>query len=356
MTDPRLEQRLAETLAGLAAAGRDPGGAACVVRDGKVVAHATAGTVDGVRPWAGDTLVMGYSVAKPMAALAVLSVVAEGRLGLDDRVADVWPDYGRRGKDATTVRHVLSHQAGLPCFPEAAADVEYDDRPALLALLADAEPAFAPGSAVAEHALTYGHLCGALVSGATGEALDARFGALARRFGWDLHLSVPATEQGRVADVVPVLEDWPRSYLDDPRWGPAIGRPPGLLDPQVLNSARFRSTPFEAISLHGSAEGVARFQWDVAHPDGPVAALLGKDVHAAYVEGQATGHDLVLDREVTWTLGFQVDPGEVGMGGAGGAAGWTSYDKGYAAAYVSRGLGGHDRSGAVFDAIEEVLG
>jgi CubicO group peptidase (beta-lactamase class C family) len=355
VTDPALQQRLDETLARLAAVGREPGGAACVVRDGRVVAHAVTGTADGVRPWTADTLVMSYSVAKPMAALAVLSVVAEGRLGLDDRVADVWPDYGCRGKEGTTVRHVLSHQAGLPSFPEAAADLEYDDRPALLALLADAEPAFAPGTAVAEHALTYGHLCGALVAGAAGESVDVRFAALAARFGWDLHLSLPAGEHQRVAEVVRVTESWGASYLDDPRWGPAMSRPPGLLDPEVLNSTRFRSTPFEAISLHGSAEGVARFQWDAAYPDGPVAELLGTALHAEYVGAQATGHDRVLDREVTWTLGFQVDPGEIGMGGAGGCAGWTSYEKGYAAGYVTRGLGEHDRSTAVFDAIEDVL-
>ena len=81
--------------------------------------EAVTGTLDGARPWATDTLVMTYSCAKPFAALTVLTAVAEGALGLDQPVADLWPAYAAHGKQATTVRHVLAHQAGLPAFPEA---------------------------------------------------------------------------------------------------------------------------------------------------------------------------------------------------------------------------------------------
>ncbi|UMG94518.1 serine hydrolase [Nocardioides sp. TF02-7] len=233
--------------------------------------------------------------------------------------------------------------------------MEYDDRSALLTMLAGAEPEFAPGAAVAEHALTYGHLCGAVVEAATAERLEERFDDLAARFGWDLHLAVAPAQQHRVADVVAADAVWPRDLLDDPRWGPAIGRPPGLLDPTVLNSARWRRTPFEAISLHATAEGIARFQADATTPDGPVARLLGPDLHAAYVGPAVTGHDLVLDRDVTWTLGFQLDSDGIGMGGAGGAVGWTSSEHGYSAGYVTRGLGDHARADEVFDAIDAAL-
>ncbi len=58
---------------------------------------------------------MTYSVAKPFAALTVLDVVAAGALGLDQPVAEVWPEYAAHGKQATTVRHVLS-----PCGRAAA--------------------------------------------------------------------------------------------------------------------------------------------------------------------------------------------------------------------------------------------
>lgn len=354
-------ETLQAVLADLHASGREPGAAACVVRpDGSVIDAVAGDRGDGV-PWASHTLVMTYSCAKPLAALTVLEVVASGALGLDQRVADLWPEYGARGKHGTTVRHVLSHQAGLPAFPEAASDLAYDDRESLVALLADAEPAHEPGAAVAEHALTYGHLCDELVRRATGQPLDERFAAIATAHGWDLHLSVPGSELGRVADVVAAADTWPAAYLEDPRWAPAIGRPAGLLDLEVINGERWRRTCFAAISLHASARGLARFYADVSDGDGPVARLLGPALHADYLRPQRSGVDGVLGREVAWTLGFQVDelPGgrrEVGMGGAGGSSAWVALEPdgtmSYAAAYVTRGLGGHDRGEEVWRLLE----
>ena len=343
---------LAALLDSLAAEGREPGGAVCVVRDGMIAAEAAVGTRDGHEPWGPDTLVMTYSVAKPFAALPVLEAVAEGRLGLDQPLVEVWPAYAAAGKAGTTVRHVLSHQAGLPRFPPAAADLAFDDRDALVGLLEAAAPDHAPGAAVAEHALTYGHLCDALVRAATGDDLATRFGALAARHGWDLHLRVPDADLGRCADVVALDPTWPRGYLDDPRWGPALSRPPGLLDPDVANSRRWRQTTFGAIGLHASARALALFYGDLLRPDGAVASLLGPDLHAQYVGAQATGVDLVIGREVTWTLGFQLDGGDLGMGGAGGCAAWVSSEHGYAAAYVTRGLGDHDRGDVVADLLD----
>jgi CubicO group peptidase (beta-lactamase class C family) len=346
----RLETRLRDLLSGWVAEGREPGGAVAVARDGELV-EVLAGTVDGTHPWASGTLVMTWSVAKPFAALTVLGVVAEGALGLDQPVADLWPAYAARGKEATTVRHVLSHAAGVPVFPEAAAHLEHDDREGLVALLAGAEPWHAPGAGVAEHALTYGHLCDELVRRATGEDLADRFATLAAAHDWDLHLRVGPADLSRVADVVP-LAGWPQTYTEDPRWGPALTRPPGLLEPGTMNSERFRTSSFPAVALHASARGLARFYAGLLPEDGPVARLLGPELHRDFVTAQASGHDLVLDREVAWTLGFQVDGEAVGMGGAGGCSAWVAHD-GTAVGWVTRGLGDHDRVDALWDALAQ---
>lgn len=345
----------APVLDGLVASGRELGGAVAVVRDGVVEIEHCAGTRSDADPWTPDTLVMTFSVAKPFAALALLDAVADGVLGLDQPVASVWPAFGQGGKEDTTLRHVLSHQAGLPVFPEEARRVEYDDRETLVDLLARAAPVHAPGAGIAEHALTYGHLLDEVLRRATGEPLAERFARIAGAAGWDLHLRVEGPDLPRVATLVDPTGTWRSGYLDDPRWGPALGRPPGLLDPKVLNSDRFRGTSFPAVALHATARALADFHDDVIRPEGLVAHRLGHDLWRAYVEPAATGHDLVLDRGVTWTLGFQVSEEdgrtELGMGGAGGCSAWADPDRGYGAAFVTRTLGGHDRGELLWDAI-----
>jgi CubicO group peptidase (beta-lactamase class C family) len=347
--------RPSEVLDGLVASGREPGAAVAVVRDGVVEVDHCGGTRDGSSPWTSDTLVMTFSVAKPVAALAFLDAVGEGAIGLDQPVGSVWPEYGRSGKEVTTMRHLLSHQAGLPAFPVAAREVAYDDREALVDLLAAATPVHRPGAGVAEHALTYGHLLDEVLRRATGEALDERFARLARAAGWDLHLRVDAIDLPRVATLVEPTGTWRSGYLDDSRWGPALGRPPGLLDVDVLNSEHFRRTPFPAVALHASASSLARFYDDVRRPDGFVAQRLGLGLWQAYTRPAASGHDLVLDRPVTWTLGFQLSAEdgrtEIGMGGAGGCSAWAEPAARYGAAYVTRGLGRHARGDAVWAAV-----
>jgi CubicO group peptidase (beta-lactamase class C family) len=168
---------------------------------------------------------MSSSVAKPLATLTLLVVMAEHELDLDDRVTAVWPEYGAAGKETTTLRHLLRHAAGLYCFPPEAAALVPDDTAALVDLMAAAAPLHEPGAAFGEHAATYGHLLGEVVRRVTGESLESRWPRIARDAGWDLHPRVEEADEHRVATVVPVADDWPSRYADDPRWAPALVRP-----------------------------------------------------------------------------------------------------------------------------------
>lgn len=339
-------------------AGDEIGAGVSVWHGGEEVVTLAVGTRNAAgEPWQPDTLVHTYSVAKPFAALAGLTVVADGAIGLDQPITDVWPEFGAHGKAGTTLRHVLSHQSGVFAFPESAASIDPLDGEALVESLADAVPFHPPGEGVAEHALTYGHLLHGIVQRATGEGLADRFAGLATAYGWDLHLSVPRAELPRVADLVHLQPRWADDFLTDPN--PALtaslGRPPGTLDVDLVNSDRWRTGWFPAIGLHATASALAGFYAQLLDPDGPVAQRLGPELLREYTSVQAVGRDLVLDREVSWTLGFQRDDVEIGMGGIGGSSGWVSTAKGYACAYVTRGLATHDRADAVWEEIERLL-
>lgn len=339
-------------------AGDEIGAGVSVWHRGEEVVSLAVGTRNTAgKPWQSDTLVHTYSVAKPFAALAALSAVADGAIGLDQPIIDVWPEFGAHSKAATTLRHVLSHQSGVYAFPDPAATIDPLDGEALVDALADAVPLHPPGEGVAEHALTYGHLLHGVVQRATGVGLADLFAELAAAHGWDLHLSVPEADLPRVADLAYGQDGWAEGYLADPGSAltASLGRPAGTLDVDLVNSDRWRTGWFPAIGLHATASGLAGFYAGLLDPDGPVARRLGTELLHEYTGVQAVGHDVVLDREVSWTLGFQRDAVEIGMGGIGGSSAWVSTAKDYSCAYVTRGLATHDRADAVWAEIERLL-
>jgi CubicO group peptidase (beta-lactamase class C family) len=55
------------------------------------------------------------SLTKPLATtVAMMLLVSEQKVGLDDRVTRFFPTFGVLGKNAVTVRHLLNHSSGLP--------------------------------------------------------------------------------------------------------------------------------------------------------------------------------------------------------------------------------------------------
>lgn len=87
-------------------------------RDGDVIEHFSRHGLAVVRPerlpMARETLFDLASLTKPMATTtAAMLLVHEGALGLDDPVSKVLPHFSERDKDGVTLRHLLTHSAGL---------------------------------------------------------------------------------------------------------------------------------------------------------------------------------------------------------------------------------------------------
>src|SRR5438105_3158997 len=57
------------------------------------------------------------SAGRSVAAGAAWKLLDDKAFGLDDRVADIVPEFATNGKEAVLVRHVLTHTAGLPFAP-----------------------------------------------------------------------------------------------------------------------------------------------------------------------------------------------------------------------------------------------
>lgn len=92
-----------------------------------------------------DTLFDLASLTKPIATAASLFVLVEqGLVQLDAPVASYWPEFGAAGKEAITLRHLLTHTAGL--LPDTPLTDYQNGREAALLEIARRPPSVPPGS------------------------------------------------------------------------------------------------------------------------------------------------------------------------------------------------------------------
>jgi len=130
---------------------RAPGASVAIIRHGKTVLSRNYGLADveTQTPITDRTNFRLASLTKQFTATAILLLVHDGKLGLDDRVATILPELPPHSRDAT-VRQLLTHTSGLWAYEDFVPDsqtVQVKDRDAL-ALLARADSTyFRPGSA-----------------------------------------------------------------------------------------------------------------------------------------------------------------------------------------------------------------
>ena len=121
-----------------------------------------------------DTRHVVFSCTKPYAGAAVHALVEDGDLSYDDRLVDHWPEFADEGSEKAdiTVRHVLSHTAGIPFGEFDARPQDWTDWDAVVEAMEAIDPVFPPGEQPAYHAMNYGWLVGELVRRVSGQHVD----------------------------------------------------------------------------------------------------------------------------------------------------------------------------------------
>jgi CubicO group peptidase (beta-lactamase class C family) len=130
-----------------------PSAQVAVARQGKVAGVRTFGKAlqgGSESPATDETLYFVFSCTKAVVAAAVWRLFEEGLLRLEERVADIIPEFGTNGKDRITVEHVLLHTAGFPYAKYAPED--WPDRSKLLEAFARWRLDWEPDSRYEYHA------------------------------------------------------------------------------------------------------------------------------------------------------------------------------------------------------------
>lgn len=242
----------------------------CVRRRGRVVIDRTIGHAHGNAPGAPldgprelatpGTLFNLYSASKAMAAMMVHLLDERGLLHLDDPVAEYLPEFGKHGKDWITMRHILTHRAGIPAIPE---NVKIDldllaDPWRVVHLLCDAHPVSVPGRRLAYHALTGGFIVGAVVERVTGRDIRSFWRSeVLDKLGFE-HLSfgVDPADVGKVAENVFTGPPTIPLYSAILRKAFGVGIKEAC---ELSNDARYLTAVVPAGNVIGTANEASRF-------------------------------------------------------------------------------------------------
>lgn len=165
----RLDAIIREAIAAKAAPG-----AVVVVGHGDQTLYEKAfglrATVPAEEPMTLDTVFDLASLTKVVATTtAVMTLIDEGRLRLNDTVASHVPGFERYGKGTITIRHLMTHVSGLRPDVDLHPWTGYE---AAIDLAKDEVPAAAPGETFVYSDINY-FLLGDIVSRVTGQSLDA---------------------------------------------------------------------------------------------------------------------------------------------------------------------------------------
>lgn len=311
--------------------GEDLGASFCATRDGEVVVDIWGGWADPAksRPWDRDTIVNVYSTTKTMTALSALIVADRGELDFDAPVARYWPEFAANGKADVKVSHLMSHSAGLSGWAERITKADLYDWEKATSLLAAQAPFWEPGTAPGYHALTQGYLVGEVVRRITGKSLGTFFREeVAEPLGADFHIGLPASEDARVAELVP------------PPPGTAVGdaagetelqknmsRNPGV-DVGETKTRAWRGAEIPAAGGTGNARSIAAVHAVLAN-GGEVKGkrFLSEAGCRKALELQIEGEDLILGRPARYGMGFGLpgaqvplpNPNSLFWGGYGGS-------------------------------------
>ena len=141
-----------------------------------------------------------------MTATALHLQAERGLLDLRDPIIKHWPEYGRHGKETTTIRDALSHRAGIPqmppgCTPEHLADWNW-----MVRGIEEMTPIFPPNTANAYHVLIWGWIIGEIVRRTDPQhrpfAQFVRDEILRPLNIVDLYLGVPPSQKHRIAKLI----------------------------------------------------------------------------------------------------------------------------------------------------------
>ncbi|MFH1569640.1 MAG: serine hydrolase domain-containing protein [Gemmatimonadota bacterium] len=357
---PRLDRAL-EILEEGVAQGHYLGAQAYVSRHGQGAAEVAVGEARPGVPMTTDTLTLWLSSCKPITALAVARLWERGLLDLDRPVGQLLPEFGRRGKEGVTVRHVLTHTGGFRSLVDLGHLGTTWEESMARVYQARQEAGWAPGRRAGYHIMSGWFVLGELVQRLTGQvfAEHVRHELLLPAGMLDTWLALSPDQQARCGERLAGLYDTtgPQA-LPRRSWMGESGLARCVPGASGRGPARDLGRRDEMLLAQGTAPG-------------------GRLLSAATVEALTARHrvglvDETFGARLDWGLGFLIDSkhyreaGPYGYGphasprtfGHSGNQSSTAYadpEHGLVVAVVTNGMPGPEPHQARFDRLNRAI-
>lgn len=318
-----------------------------VSRHGKALADVGIGLSRAGVSMGSDTINLWLSSGKPLTAVAVLQAWERGELRIDDRIARFVPEFAQQGKEAVTIRHLLTHTGGFrqveTGFPDASWAVSIE-RICAAPLEAD----WIVGRTAGYHTTSSWFILGEIL-----QRIESRnYAEILRN-----RLLQPLQMNDTWAAMPPVRH---AAYGD--RIGGIFAREQGVLQPLDWNSSAYASVPSPGGNTRGPIRELGRFYEMLLHEGagtGDGEQILRPQTVAAMTARHRVGeYDLTLGHVIDFGLGVIIDsnrygaatvpygfgqycsPRAFGHGGAQCSQGWCDPETGLVVAYFFNGRPG----------------
>lgn len=324
------------------ASGAETGLQVVAYHRGRKVIDIAAGLADPAtgRTVTPDTLFNVYSVTKAVAATALHIQAERGLVDYEAPIAGYWPEFAANGKAAATVRHALTHRAGVPQMPEGVTPAMMCDWAAMAAAIAELPALAPPGEKTLYQSMTFGWIVGEIVRRTDPKGRGFRqfvLDEICSPLGLtDLWIGIPDEAEPRVAimsdrnahdPIPPDTTLWARSMPAAVALVPAVFERPEVRRACIpgvggiftaRDEARFWAMLAEGGALDGvrllSAERVAAFANLREASDEPDPVMFGVPIPIS-VGGYWLGGPRVTSPRALWHPG------------AGGSIGWADSDQ-----------------------------
>jgi CubicO group peptidase (beta-lactamase class C family) len=115
-----------------------------------------------------------FSASKAVTAMVIHLLDQKHLIHLDDPICEYIPEFGVHAKQWITIRHVLTHRAGMPNLPPDAMNLDFLAHPkSVIEILCRSRPTWRPGHRLAYHAISGGFILGEVVQRVTGMDIRA---------------------------------------------------------------------------------------------------------------------------------------------------------------------------------------